>query len=268
MNILNIKTTLLATAMVSLTFLFSCVNETEDNLTADCSTSDLAVELSSSTLASCSQGGSITVAGSGGKGSIVYSIDGNNFSSTASFNDLSAGSYTITARDENGCTAVSTITVEAEANTIAFEVDIVGSSCGSETGSITITATGGSGNTEFSVDGTNFSSNPAFNQLAPGEYNVTVRDGSCTVNRTVNVLSDATLGGDIMPIIETNCAITGCHRDAVSPRFTSNEAIVNAANRIRARTTARTMPPSGRPDLSDEEIAKITCWVEDGAPNN
>lgn len=265
---MNIKTSLLATAMVLLVFLYSCTNETVDNLTTDCSASDLAVELSSSTLASCSQGGSITVTGSGGKGNIVYSINGNDFGTSTSFSDLSAGSYTITARDENGCTSATTVTVEAEANTISFEVEVAGSSCGTETGSITITATGGSGNTEYSVDGTNFFGNPAFTQLAPGEYNVTVRDGGCIVNRTVSVLSDASLSGDIMPIINTNCAITGCHRDAVSPRFTSNESIVNAANRIRARTTARTMPPSGRPDLSNEEIAKIVCWVEDGAPNN
>ena len=267
---MNIKTTLLATALVSLTFLFSCTNETEDNLnsTTDCSTSDLAVELNTSTLASCTVGGSITVTGSGGEGSIVYSIDGNNFGSSATFSDLSAGSYTVTARDENGCTAVAAITVEADANTIAFEVAVVGSSCTNDTGSNTVTASGASGNVEYSIDGSTIVSSAVFNDLAPGEYDVTVRDGGCTVNRNVRVLSDVTLMGDIMPIVNTNCAITGCHADAVSPRMTSSEAIINAANRIMARTTARTMPPSGRPDLSNDEIAKIACWVEDGAPNN
>lgn len=267
---MNIKTTLLATALVSLTFLFSCTNETEDNLntTTDCSMSDLAVELNTSTLATCTVGGSITVTGSGGEGSIEYSIDGNSFGSSATFSDLSAGSYTITAKDENGCTAETTITVEADANTIAFEVEVVDSSCTNDTGSITITAAGASANVEYSVDGTNFVSSTIFNNLAPGEYDVTVRDGGCTVNRIVRVLSDVTLMGNIMPIVNTNCAITGCHADAVSPRLTSNEAIINSASRIMARTTARTMPPSGRPDLSDDDIAKIACWVEDGAPNN
>lgn len=265
---MNLKITLLSTAIMSIAFLMSCTNESEDNLNTDCSNSDLSVELNTTSLASCSTGGNITVTGSGGEGSIVYSIDGNNFSTSSAFNDLSAGSYTITVRDENGCTATTTITVEAEANTIAFEVDVIDSSCSNDTGSIAITATGGLGNLEYSINGNDFLSTTVFTELSPGEYNVTVRDGACSVNRNVRILSDVTLAGDIMPIINTNCSITGCHRDAVSPRMITIEAIISEASRIRARTTAQTMPPSGRPDLSAEEIAKIACWVEDGAPNN
>lgn len=51
-----------------------------------------------------SANGSISVAASGGTGPYTYSFNGGAFQSTATFANLNTGTYTITAKDANGCT--------------------------------------------------------------------------------------------------------------------------------------------------------------------
>lgn len=51
-----------------------------------------------------SASGSIQVAGSGGLSPYTYSLNGGMFQSNATFANLNTGTYTITAKDANGCT--------------------------------------------------------------------------------------------------------------------------------------------------------------------
>lgn len=48
--------------------------------------------------------GSISVAASGGTAPYTYSLNGGTFQSVTSFSSLNAGTYTVTAKDANGCT--------------------------------------------------------------------------------------------------------------------------------------------------------------------
>ena len=77
---------------------------------------------------------------------------------------------------------------------------------------------------------------------------------------------EISLADDIRPIINRNCAIAGCHLDSQSPLFDSNAAIISSAQRILARTSAGTMPPSGA--LDSDLVAQIACWVDAGSPDN
>lgn len=73
----------------------------------------------------------------------------------------------------------------------------------------------------------------------------------------------------VQPIIENNCAITGCHvAGAQSPNFRVDANIRSNATLIRARTIAETMPPNSRPDLAQEQIDIIVAWVDQGAKDN
>jgi len=51
-----------------------------------------------------SASGSIAVAASGGTAPYTYSLNSGSFQSVTSFSNLNTGTYTITARDANGCT--------------------------------------------------------------------------------------------------------------------------------------------------------------------
>jgi uncharacterized membrane protein len=71
----------------------------------------------------------------------------------------------------------------------------------------------------------------------------------------------------IEPLIQANCAISGCHAaGGTQPTFTSYEQIKARAGDIRHMTQSLQMPPptSGK-SLSDEQIQQIGCWVEQGA---
>ena len=78
--------------------------------------------------------------------------------------------------------------------------------------------------------------------------------------------SEVTYSMNIAQIIETNCAISGCHAGTISPDFREFSTIQARAGRIRVRTQNRTMPKNG--SLTQEEIDLIACWVDAGAPDN
>jgi len=63
--------------------------------------------------------------------------------------------------------------------------------CGTNTGSISVTANGGTPNYTYSIDGITFSSNSTISNLAPGNYSVTVQDaGNCTTSFSIEVVDN------------------------------------------------------------------------------
>ena len=80
----------------------------------------------------------------------------------------------------------------------------------------------------------------------------------------------ATLSGVVSTIIETNCAVSGCHVQGTGRvNFTINENIIQNATQIRNFTHEGIMPPpeSGN-SLTAQEKMDIRCWVENGAQDN
>lgn len=82
-----------------------------------------------------------------------------------------------------------------------------------------------------------------------------------TDNACDNSASYATV---IKPIIENNCL--ECHAGNESPNLSSYARLSNNAALVRAQVVSRLMPRDG--SLTDEEIAFIRCWIDDGAFNN
>lgn len=144
---------------------------------------------------------------------------------------------------------------------------IVASACGQTGGSFEVTASGGVGKLTYSINGTNFQDANSFKNLAAGKYTVTVKDANgCSNTAQASIESGTSYQTSIKSIIEANCATSGCHSGAQSPNFTSFANIQANAEKIKARTVAKTMPPSG--GLTDQQINLIKCWVDDGAKNN
>jgi uncharacterized membrane protein len=78
--------------------------------------------------------------------------------------------------------------------------------------------------------------------------------------------TEVSLSGDIMPIINTDCAQSRCHLDAIEPLLNSRQDVIDHAEAIRSQVVAGTMPPVQ--PITEEEIELIDCWVSDGAENN
>lgn len=144
------------------------------------------------------------------------------------------------------------------------------SDCAATSGSVTVSGSGGSGGLTYSIDGQNFQADSIFSNLAGGSYTVIVKDTEgCTntVGTTVSTNSSVSLTSDIMPIIASNCALSGCHvSGARSPDFTQKSNVLGTASDIKLRTENGSMPPSG--NLSADELEKIKCWVDAGAQDN
>ena len=250
----------------SLFLLLGCNNNSED-AEIDCSASDLSVSVVSSTKSDCDVPGSIVVEADGGEEPYSFSLDDLDFQGSETFDDLFAGQYTITVKDKLGCTAKVNFTLESEPTGIVLDLTSTNTPCGSSDGTIEAEANGGSGLLLFALGDGQFSESSVFSNLSQGEYQVTVKDEeNCEVTKTIQVQTNTSLVADIMPIIQKDCAISGCHNGSQSPRLETNQEVIANAARIKSETQAGSMPRNGT--LSDQEIVLIACWVDDGALNN
>lgn len=147
-------------------------------------TEEFIIENVTSTELSCfgANNGSINITTSGASSALFYSIDGNDFTNTTGiFNNLSAGNYNIYVKNINGCLMQwqNSVTVQEPTELIIEEVESINiTGCaGNANASIEITASGGNGAYQYSINnGNSFSDYPLFQDLVVGEYHIMIRD--------------------------------------------------------------------------------------------
>jgi|GEM_PF-4971505 len=140
------------------------------------------VASSTSTAVLCNGGttGAVTVSATGGVGG---------YTGTGSFTGKSAGTYTYTVADANGCSAATTVTVSEPTKVIASSTSTSVLCNGGTTGAVTVSATGGVGS--YTGTGT-------FTGKSAGTYTYTVTDGnSCSASTTVTVAQPTALSSAI-----------------------------------------------------------------------
>ncbi|MGD1845588.1 MAG: PKD domain-containing protein [Salibacteraceae bacterium] len=111
----------------------------------------------------------------------AFSYAWSNSTNTAnSINNLCAGSYTVTVSDATGCTIETTFTVTHPTALQIDSIQVQNVSCfGYGNGSLSLFASGGTPPYSVSQDGgATFVSTNALNNLAPGLYNLVVRDAN------------------------------------------------------------------------------------------
>ncbi|AKD03542.1 hypothetical protein PKOR_10875 [Pontibacter korlensis] len=134
--------------------------------------------------------GSIAVTNAaGGKAPYSYSIDGDNFQSSASFTGLLAGTYTITVRDANECTLAKEVVVTDIPGPSDMALESTSSTCGNSNGVIRVAGvTGGTAPYVYSLNGGSFQSEQTFALVLAGDYTVTVKDANgCTFSKGITV---------------------------------------------------------------------------------
>jgi hypothetical protein len=122
--------------------------------------------------------GAIVAIGAGSTG-FTYNINGGAFQASGSFTNLAVGSYTIIAKDVNGCTGSNAFSVTAAScPTITLNTTPTNTSGPTATnGSIVAVASGGAAPHTYSKDGgTTFQASGTFNNLAVGTYAVVAKD--------------------------------------------------------------------------------------------
>ena len=146
----------------------------------------------------CNNLGDLTIIASGGNGSLEYSIDnGTNFQAGNTFINLTAQTYNVVVRDASACTDHSTITISGALAPTIDNIVKHDVTCAA-LGDITITASGGNGTLEYSIDdGTTFQTSNSFPNLTAQTYNIVVRDASLCTDEDVAIIT-----GELAPTID------------------------------------------------------------------
>ena len=130
--------------------------------------------------------GSATVTAIGGTSPYTYSwLPSGGTAAVAP--GLAAGTYTVNVKDHVGCTTTANTTVN-QPSALTVTTNKIDVFCGSNTGTATVTANGGSPPYTYVWTGT--TQNTQTVSLAPGNYTVTVTDAnSCTGTSTLTILN-------------------------------------------------------------------------------
>ncbi|HVN59277.1 MAG TPA: PKD domain-containing protein [Bacteroidales bacterium] len=196
--------------------------------------------------------GTITItAPSGGHGTFEYSISGgSSWQATGNFTGLTPGNYNVQIRDAaytscykvlNGSLAV---TQPAVLNATLTTTNVTCN--GANDGTISITApSGGYGTYEYTINGgTSWQASGNYTALAPGSYDVRIRDAahtSCTVilNNGVSITEPAVLNATV---VSTNVTCNG-----------ANDGVINITN------------PTGGYGTFEYTINGGTTWAATGS---
>ncbi|HEU4718477.1 MAG TPA: T9SS type A sorting domain-containing protein [Bacteroidia bacterium] len=151
--------------------------------------------------------GGITATATGGTAPYIYSLNGEEWQSSGTFDELESGTYMITIRDANGCQVLVNATI-TQPTLVTASITTGASTCGNANGTLLAVGSGGTGSGyTYSIDGTNFNSSGSFSSLTSGTYNVIVRDGNGCQNVLTTFINDAN-GPSITSVSSTNVA---CH---------------------------------------------------------
>lgn len=214
-----VQTTATATGLASGTYTLTVTDENGciATLTVNLPNAGGLFAEATSTNVSCFGGtnGTATLNSSGGAQPYVYEWNTNPVETTQSVTGLSAGTYTGTVTDDNGCVFTVTATVtEPEALTVSAEFENI--LCfGQATGTATANVEGGTTPYLYAWDTEPIQTTSAISALTAGIYTVEVTDeNGCVASATVNITQPAT--ALTASVIKTNVSCNGGNNGAAT----------------------------------------------------
>ncbi|MEM6966529.1 MAG: T9SS type A sorting domain-containing protein [Bacteroidota bacterium] len=148
--------------------------------------------------------GFVILTSAGGTGTINYTLNGNS-NTTGEFSNLMVGNYTVEISDANGC--VTSIPIEIDEPTqLSIELESTNQvACAGQDGVINVSANGGTGDYEFSLNNLS-NSTGSFTDLVGDIYLVQVTDGNgCTAMIEVDINEPNPLSVSVLEIQDITC---------------------------------------------------------------
>ncbi|HMC99312.1 MAG TPA: hypothetical protein VKH37_04135, partial [Ferruginibacter sp.] len=135
-----------------------------------------------------STNGSIVIHASGGTSPYTFSINGTSYFTDSTFSNLAAGTYTLYVKDATNTIVTSQATLTAPPQ-LTGSTSITNLACPfSSSGSITVTAGGGTPPYQYSLDGGSFQSSNIFSGLIAGGHTIIIKDAhNCTLQLSATV---------------------------------------------------------------------------------
>ena len=155
--------------------------------------------------------GSVNISGTGGQAAYTYSINGTSYQASSTFNNLGAGTYTVYAKDANGCVGSTSITITEPTALVLNAIPTAITCFGQSNGGITTSTSGGTPPYTYSLNGGAFGAAANFMNLSAGNYTVTVHDANgCaqTFQTTVSEPTQVIASGVATPSSGANGTIT------------------------------------------------------------
>ncbi|TCC87866.1 T9SS type B sorting domain-containing protein [Pedobacter hiemivivus] len=151
--------------------------------------------------------GSIMVTAPLGAG-LTYSINGISYQPSTTFSGLAAGNYQLTVKNAAGCVSAATpITINAAPILPATaSATATAATCATPTGTITVTGPLGVG-VSYSIDGLSYQAGLVFSGVAPGTYNLTVKNASGCVSAPLSIKVDFPEPAPVISQVDASCAL-------------------------------------------------------------
>ncbi len=225
--------------------------------------------------------GSITASATGGS-VFTYSLNNGIFQASGTFLNLAAGTYTITAKNSNGCLGSKLVALTSTSSCTGITITITATVVNTtpcvtpvNNGSITLTATGSTGFT-YNINGGAYQVSNVFPGLNAGNFLMGVKDiNGCTKTQTVTVgvVAKGPLFTNMRTLISTRCNGSGCHigtgNNAAGYNFDADCSIVTKWDQINKTCVLYTpgwvkMPKSPQPLFTAAEKLMVTNWINAG----
>lgn len=183
--------------------------------------------------------GTITASPSGGLAPYQYALNAGVYSSTATFNNLAPGTYTLHVMDANSCVKDTNITIVAPMPIIpsAIVQQSVCSTLGN--GKVILTQANGVGPFQYAMNSGAYNSSPIFSPLAAGTYvfhikdnNNCIKDTSITITDSLHITTAINVT-NVLCINQNNGTVTLTPSGGTNPyTFALGAGVYNSSNVI------------------------------------
>ena len=235
---------------VTVTDANGCIGDTSATVTQPATLRDSVISVVNVTC----NGGNNGCASIGVKyGTSPYTYAWSNGMTTSSSCGLTAGTYTITVTDANGCTIIDSAKI-MQPTAITGTASSTPATCGGNNGSATASASGGTGTLTYSwlPSGGTGANTATYTNLVAGSYTCTVTDANgCTTTLTTNV---SNTGG---PTVTSSGTDVSCNGGS------NGSAMVNASGGTSPYTYSWSPGGGTNPSISGLSAATYTCTVTD-----
>jgi len=134
--------------------------------------------------------------------------------------NLTAGTYNLNMFDANGCSTLSSVTVNEPSDLIVTEASSTGTTCGQSTGAASVNVSGGQSPYQYSWS--NGATSSSLSGVVAGTYNLTVTDAN-DCNETISVTIE-NIGGANLSLSNTNIDCAGGATGSATVNITGGDA--------------------------------------------